>query len=170
MTNRHLMMGLVLAVLTGCATASSAPAPATHEATNKQLAVAFTEEVYNQRRLERIPAYVAEDFVDRSHAVPEGAKGPDFVRQQAEASLKAFPDLKFDIQHVVADEDLVAVHWKASGTDAQVKDAAGQPRPVTIHGHSLFRVREGKIVESWDISDQLPLLLQRGYKVVPPSP
>ncbi len=169
MTNRFLL-GLVLAVLTGCATTSSAPAATAHEATNKQLAVAFTEEVYNQRLLERIPHYVAEDFIDRSQGVPENAKGPAFVRQQVEASLKAFPDLKFAIQHVVADEDLVAVHWKASGTDAKVKDAAGQPRPVTLHGHSLFRVREGKIVESWDISDQLPLLLQRGYKVVPPAP
>jgi predicted SnoaL-like aldol condensation-catalyzing enzyme len=169
MTNRYLL-GLVLAVLTGCATASSAPKAAAPEVLNKQLAVAFTEEVYNQRLLERIPQYVAEDFIDRSHGAPENARGPAFVRQQAEASLQALPDLKFDIQHLVADEDLVLVHWKASGTDAKVKDAAGQPRPVTLYGHSLFRMREGKIVESWDIADQLPLLLQRGYKVVPPSP
>lgn len=168
MTNRFLM-GLALAVLTGCATASSATKPSP-EALNKQLAVAFTEEVYNQRLLERIPQYVAEDFIDRSHGAPENARGPAFVRQQAEASLKALPDLKFDIQHVLADEDLVLVHWKASGTDAKVKDAAGQPSPVTLYGHSLFRVRDGKIVESWDVSDQLPLLLQRGYKIVPPSP
>lgn len=169
MTNRYLL-GLVLAVLTGCATTSSTTTATAHEETNKQLAMAFTQEVYNQRLLERIPHYVAEDFVDRSQGVPEGARGPAFVRQQAEASLKAFPDLRYDIQHVVADEDLVAVHWKASGTDAKVKDAAGQPKTVTLHGHSLFRVREGKIVESWDVSDPLPLLLQRGYKVVPPAP
>jgi predicted SnoaL-like aldol condensation-catalyzing enzyme len=163
-----IFMGLVLAVLSGCATTSSASKSL--EATNKQLAAAFTEEVYNQRLLERIPAYVAEDFVDRSQGVPEEARGPAFVRQQAEASLKAFPDLRFDIQHLVADEDLVLVHWRASGTDASQRDEAGRPRAVTLHGHSLFRMRAGKIVESWDISDRLPLLLQRGYKVVPPSP
>jgi predicted SnoaL-like aldol condensation-catalyzing enzyme len=169
MKNRILMMGLALGVLAGCATSRSAP-KAADEAVNKQLAVAFTEEVYNQRLLERIPDYVAEDFVDRSQGAPGDAKGPAFVRQQAEASLRAFPDLRFDIQHLVADEDLVLVHWKATGTDAKRLDEAGKPRPVTLQGHSLFRMRAGKIVESWDIADRLPLLLQRGYKVVPPSP
>lgn len=167
MRNRILGWALVLGALTGCAT-TPAPNRSADEALNKQLAVAFTEEIYNQRLLERIPDYVAEDFVDRSQGAPENARGPAFVRQQAEASLAAFPDLKFDIQHLVADEDLVLLHWKATGTDAKHLDAEGKPRPVTLHGHSLFRVRAGKIVESWDISDQLPLLLQRGYKVVPP--
>jgi predicted SnoaL-like aldol condensation-catalyzing enzyme len=168
MRNR-LPLLFALALLAGCATTSASKGSAT-EASNKQLAVAFTEEVYNQRLLERIPDFVAEDFTDRSQGVPEDARGPAFVRRQAEASLAAFPDLKFDIQHVLADEDLVLVHWKASGSDTKALDAQGQPRPVTLYGHSLFRVRDGKIVESWDISDRLPALLQRGYKIVPPTP
>lgn len=168
MTNRLLVV-LALVLLCDCATTSAASKPPA-TVLNKQLAVSFTEEVYNQRLLDRIPAYVAQDFVDRSESAPPDAKGPDFVRRQAEASLQAIPDLKFELQHVVADEDLVLVHWKATGTDARLQGADGKPRPVTLFGHSLFRVRDGKIVESWDISDRLPMLLQRGYKVVPPSP
>ncbi|XXF77144.1 ester cyclase [Myxococcaceae bacterium GXIMD 01537] len=147
------LMALALAALCGCATSTSASRARALAAANKELAVAFTEEVYNQRLLERIPDYVADDFVDHSQGAPEGARGPAFVRQQAEASLAAFDDLRFDIQHLVADEDLVLVHWKAAGL-AKQRDASGQPRPVTLHGHSLFRVKDGKIVESWDISER----------------
>lgn len=168
MMNRLLAV-LALILLCDCATTSAASKPPA-SVSNKQLAVSFTEEVYNQRLLDRIPAYVAQDFVDHSEGAPPDAQGPDFVRRQAEASLKALPDLKFELQHVVADEDLVSVHWKAVGTDATHKGPDGKPKPVALFGHSLFRVRDGKIVESWDVSDRLPMLLQRGYKVVPPSP
>jgi predicted SnoaL-like aldol condensation-catalyzing enzyme len=164
----RLTLLLTLALVTGCATTSGAR-NLTAEEENKRLARAFTEEIYNQRQLDRIPVYVAPDFVDLSQGAPPDARGPDYVRQQAEASLQALPDLRFDIQHLVADGDLVLIHWKATGTDAKALDEAGQPKQIALHGHSLFRMREGKIVESWDIVDRLGMLLQRGFKVLPPA-
>lgn len=158
---------LALGLLSGCATLSGA-APGDSRDANKQLAVAFTEEVYNQRLLERIPDYVAEDFVDHSLGAPEDARGPAWVRRQVEAGLESFPDLRFTIRHVVADGDLVLVHWRATGTEAQAQGEAGQPRVVRLDGHSLFRVRQGRLVEAWGISDRLEALLQRGYKLLPP--
>jgi predicted SnoaL-like aldol condensation-catalyzing enzyme len=159
---------LTLTLLTGCAT-TSGTRNLTAEEENKRLARAFTEEVYNQRQFDRIPVYVAQDFVDLSPGAPPDAKGPDFVRKQAEANLEALPDLRFELQHLVAEGDLVLLHWKATGTDAKALDEAGKPKQVTLHGHSLFRMREGKILESWDIVDRLGSLLQRGFKLLPPA-
>lgn len=158
---------LTLALLTGCATTSGAR-DLLAEDENKRLAQAFFEEIYNQRQLDRIPVYVAQDFVDRSPGAAPDAQGPEYVRKQVEESFQALPELRFEPQHVVAEGDLVLLHWKATGTDAKALDEEGKPKQVTLHGHSLLRMREGKIVESWDIADQLGMLLQRGFKLLPP--
>jgi predicted SnoaL-like aldol condensation-catalyzing enzyme len=166
----RLTLLLTLSVLTGCTTTAAGTRDLTAEEQNKRLARAFTEEIYNQRHLDRIPQYVAQDFVDHSPGAPPEAQGPDFVRKQAEASLAALPDLRFDIQHVLAEGDLVFLHWKATGTDAKTLDEAGKPKPLLLQGQSLFRMRQGKIVESWDLTDRLGFLLQRGFKLLPPVP
>jgi predicted SnoaL-like aldol condensation-catalyzing enzyme len=164
----RLTLLLTLTLLTGCATTGNRNLAAEEE--NKRLARTFTEEIYNQRQLDRIPVYVAQDFVDQSPGAPPDAKGPDFVRKQAEASLAALPDLRFGIEHLLADGDLVLIHWKATGTDARTLDGTGQPKQLTLQGQSLFRMREGKIIESWDLTDRLGFLLQRGFKLLPPAP
>lgn len=168
MTRYVTLLLCALGWLSGCATVSPVERAAALEAQNKERARLLTEELYNLRKLDRIPEYIAQDFVDRSHGAPEGV-GPALVRQQAEASFQLFPDLRFDILHLVADGDMVVVHWKASGSDPKNLDEAGKPRPLTLNGHSLYRMRDGKVVEAWDISDRLSPLLQRGYKVVPPK-
>jgi predicted SnoaL-like aldol condensation-catalyzing enzyme len=165
----RLSLLLCLTLWTGCATTSGNRNLAAEEE-NKRLAQAFTDEIYNQRRLDRIALYVSEDFEDQSPDAPPDAKGVDFVRKQAEASLEALPDLRFGIEHLLAEGDLVLIHWKATGTDPKNLDGAGLPQPMTLHGQSLFRYRDGKIVESWDIVDRLGFLLQRGFKLLPPVP
>ncbi|WP_044889854.1 ester cyclase [Myxococcus hansupus] len=169
MTRHVTFLMCALGWLAGCATMSPVERAAALEAQNKQRVQQLTEELYNLRKLERIPEYIAEDFVDRSHGAPGGVVGPAALRQQAEASFQSFPELKFDILHLVADGDLVLVHWKATGPDPKHLDPTGEPQTLQLRGHSLYRLRDGKVVESWDISDRLSPLLQRGYKVVPPT-
>jgi predicted SnoaL-like aldol condensation-catalyzing enzyme len=163
------MLLCALGVLSGCATVSPVERAATVEEQNKERARLLTEELYNLRRLDRVAEYVAEDFVDRSPGAPAEAVGPAFVRQQAESVFQTFPDLKFDILHLVAEGDMVVVHWKATASDPKNLDEAGKPRPLHLSGQSLYRMRDGKLVESWDVSDRLSPLLQRGYRVVPPK-
>ncbi|MBZ4396050.1 ester cyclase [Myxococcus sp. MISCRS1] len=160
----------VLGMLSACASVSPVERAAQQEEQNRQRARLLTEELYNLRKLDRVPELFAEDYVDHSQGAPKDVVGPAVVLQQAEATFQTFPDLRFDILHVVADQDLVLVHWKAAGTDPLNLDDAGKPRPLALAGHSLYRMRDGKVVESWDISDRLTPLLQRGYRVVPPQP
>ncbi len=129
-----------LAWLSGCATVSPVERAAALEAQNKERARLLTEELYNLRKLDRIPEYIAQDFVDHSHGAPQGVAGPALVRQQAEASFQTFPDLRFDILHLVADGDMVAVHWKAQGTDPKNLDEAGKPKPLILNGHTSMRM------------------------------
>jgi predicted SnoaL-like aldol condensation-catalyzing enzyme len=162
---------LGLAGMTGCAAVSPAERAQKLGASNKERARMFTEEIYNQKRLERIPEYIAPDYVDRSEGAPQGLRGPEVVRTQAETGFTLFPDLTFELLHVMAEGDWVMVRWYAKGTDTQGPPTAdGRSRPLTFHGDSLYRLRDGKLVESWDLTDRLAPLLQRGFKVVPPDP
>ncbi|RKG93028.1 ester cyclase [Corallococcus terminator] len=163
------VLGLV--GMTGCAAVSPAERAQRVSADNKERARLFTEEVYNQKRLDRIAEYVAADYVDRSEDAPTQLRGPEVVRTQAQAGFELFPDLRFELLHVLAEDDWVMVRWRAVGTDAQgPTDDDGRPRAVTLQGDSLYRLRDGRFVESWDLTDRLSPLLQRGYKVVPPTP
>ena len=64
------------------------------------------------------------------------------------------PDLKVTVERTVAGKDLVAVHWKAVGTNTVV--AGGMPgngARIGIEGMTFFRFSSGRIVEAWTIVD-----------------
>lgn len=73
----------------------------------------------------------------------------------------AFPDLKVSVERTVADDGLVAVHWKASGTNTAA--AGGMPgagKKASIEGMTFFRFTAGRIVEEWSIIDFAALTKQ----------
>ena len=135
---------------------------------NKRIAREFTEVVYNQKQLDEIPRYVADHFIDRSPGAPAEAKGPAYVRSQAEGSLASFPDLSFEILRMMAEDDLVTLHWRATGTSAPEGGLPGGKK-TRLEGISIFRMEKGKIVESWDIVDRVAMFRQLGFELVPPS-
>lgn len=147
--------------------ADTDPAP---EARNEERAEAFIEEVYNERRLDRIPEYVAEEFVDRTPGAPAHARGPGFVRQQAGSTFAALPDIQFEILHLLSEGDLVTIHWLARGTASSRLGGAGAAgREVELQGISLFRYDDqGKVAESWDLVDRLGMMQQLGFELSPP--
>lgn len=57
-----------------------------------------------------------------------------------------FPEMKFAIKHVVGDDDFVAVH-----SHLILKE--DDPGYITVH---LFRFDHDRIVEMWDVSQQIP--------------
>lgn len=159
---------LLLCALPGAAEegASTPESPAD----NEEIIRRFTAEVYNAQKLDAIPIYVAESFVDHSPGGPPGPHGPAFVRAQAEQSFSGMPDLTFSIEHLFSEGDMVAMHWRAKGTASAAFGGGGsEGRKIDVEGISLFRMDEGKIVESWDIVDRLTLFQQAGFRVMPPT-
>jgi predicted ester cyclase len=80
----------------------------------------------------------------------------------------AFPDLEFTVDLVVADGDLAASHWTATGTQAgEWQGIAPTNAEVAWTGMNLFRFACGQIVESWGVADHLGLRAQLGAADVP---
>lgn len=161
----------LLAVLSAPAPATDAPKPSTTTLTPAEVARQFVEEVYNQRRPDRIATWVHVDFVDRSVGAPADARGPEFVRKQYESTYQAFPDLKFTVDDTVSEGDKVAVRWTTHGAFTGVfSGIQGKGQATDVTGISIFRIRDGQIVDSWDLVDRLTMLKQVGYTVAPPAP
>ncbi len=59
--------------------------------------------------------FVTDDFVRHDPSMPE-IHGPEAERGLIEMYLAAFPDLRFTIDHLMAEGDLVFAHLTAHGT------------------------------------------------------
>jgi predicted ester cyclase len=131
----------------------------------KAMARRFNEEVMSQGRLDVIDELVADDFVD--HQVPPGVS-PDRegLRSMMAMFRSAFPDLKVETLAVALDGDELWVHSLATGThQGELMGIAATGKPVSFAMMDRVRVRDGKAVEHWGVSEDLGMMTQLG--VVP---
>jgi len=131
---------------------------------NKEVARSFFEEVIGQGRLDKYAESHAKDFVAHGEN-RDGTLDDDMAAAKEER--KALPDMKVEVNQILAERDLVAVYWTVSGTNTQ----AGMGFPATgkkikINGMTLFRFKAGKICEEWSVWDMLSVMRQAG--LLPP--
>jgi steroid delta-isomerase-like uncharacterized protein len=124
---------------------------------NKSLVRRVYEEGLNQGRFE-VP--YAPDFVGHG-----GSRTFSHAEGMAEARgwREAFPDLNMRIDKLLAEQDLVAVRWTATGTNT----GSGNGIPATgkaveMTGTTLFRMADGRIAEEWTCANSLGMLRQLG--------
>jgi predicted SnoaL-like aldol condensation-catalyzing enzyme len=108
---------------------------------NRDIAVGFLELATSGRVREAYETYVGAAF---RHHNPMFAAGAAALRAAMEEAHRSAPNKAFEIQRVIADGDLVAVH-------SRVRRDAGDIAAVHI-----FRCSEGRIVELWDVGQQVP--------------
>lgn len=130
------------------------------EARNKAVARSFFEDVLDKGKLEDYAKSHAPDFV--AHAEGHLASLEEDMAAAGE-QRKALPDMRVKVNHIVAEGDLVSVHWTASGTNT----AAGWGIPatgksVTASGMTVFRFEKGLIHEEWSVFNLYSILQQLG--------
>ena len=82
-----------------------------------------------------------------------------------EAFIAAFPDLQITYTHQIAEGDLASGRFVLSGThgaDFAGVDATGNT--ISLVGHDLLRVTDGRIVEHWAVIDSAELMRQLGAR------
>jgi steroid delta-isomerase-like uncharacterized protein len=132
----------------------------TQQDKNKQIARRFFELVLDQGRLDQYAESHAKDFV--AHTGDHNATLEEDIAA-AKEERQAMPDMRITVNQILADGDLVAVYWTASGTNTQ----AGMGFPATgkkikTDGMTLFRFKAGKISEEWSVWDMLSVMRQAG--------
>lgn len=74
---------------------------------------------------------------------------------------KTFPDLTVTDTHVVAQSDIVAVHWTAQGISrGNFLMLPPTGNPVEYTGSSMYRIEDGKIAEIWEARNTLSIMRQ----------
>jgi steroid delta-isomerase-like uncharacterized protein len=139
---------------------SAVARPSNEQEENKNVARTFFEEVLGQGRLDHYSESHAKGFV--AHGSDHDATLEEDMTAARE-ERQAMPDLHVTVNQMVAERDLVAVYWTASGTNTQA--GMGFPatgRKIKASGMTLFRFKAGKICEEWSVWDMLSVMKQAG--------
>ena len=138
---------------------------------NKALVRRFYEEVWDRGNVEFAREVFADDYLRHDLRPTAAAPGPDGQRQIAATFRAAFPDLRWHVDLLLAEGDLVAGRWTASGTNTGPwAGRAATGRHATFSGVNIFRIRDGKVAEIWNHRDDLGLAQQLGAPVYAGAP
>ena len=129
---------------------------------NKALFRRAYEELWNRGNLSVADELIAPDFVN--YAASAGSnRGPESMRASVTWARNAFPDLRFEIEELLAEGDIVAGRLTMSATHRG--PLMGMPptgRSVRTNHMHFVRFRDGKAVEHWGVRDDLGMMRQLG--------
>lgn len=108
---------------------------------NKAIIRRVIGEILNRGNLSAIDDLFAPAFVDRSS--PDQPPGPEGVKGYVSSVRAGFPDLRVDINDLIAEGDKVAVRTTWQGS----YQSGSQAGRTMIQ---IFRLADGKIVEEWN--------------------
>ena len=104
----------------------------------------FIDLFYNRKEVRlAFETWVHEDYIQHKPTLPNGREP---VIRFLENLLERFPARTFTIHRVIADDDLVAVHYHSQA-------GAGDPGFAVI---DIFRVENCRMVEHWDVVQPVP--------------
>ncbi len=127
---------------------------------NKAVIRRLYEEVWNQHDPEAADELVAPD-VFNPDMVPEHQHGIDGYKHLVKWLHTAFPDLRYDIEDIIAEGDKVATFVTFSGTHAgPLRDLAPTGKQVSVKQSHWLRLANGKVVEAWTVRDDLGMMQQ----------
>lgn len=126
---------------------------------NIALVKRWFDDVWNQRRDQTIDELITSESVcltdDGSLCGPH-----EFRERQYVPLIAAFPDIRVEVESIIAQGDEVAVRWSATGIHSG--DGLGFPQTnerVTFRGISWIQVRGGKLMEGWQ-SSNIPAVIR----------
>jgi len=129
-------------------------APRSQEALNPQTGMTLAEmkdfvrnhfeEFVNRQNLAIADVNFAPDFVDHGADVPPGTlPGPAGAKQYVSGAYKRLPDIRVEIQDLIAEDDRVVVRNRWTGTDA----TNGQR--IEFSGIVIWRIANRQLRERW---------------------
>ena len=101
--------------------------------TNKELVIKAVTEVFINGDATALDKYWSENYVQHNPQIPNG-------REALKQLMSGGSNMKYEMGLVVADGDFVMVHARITGFG---------PKPLIAV--DIFRVKEGKLAEHWDV-------------------
>jgi predicted SnoaL-like aldol condensation-catalyzing enzyme len=110
---------------------------------NRKAVLAFYEAGLNQKDFEAASRYFGPKYIQHNPGAPDGIEGfrtfVNFLREK-------FPNSHSEIKNSFAEGDYVILHVHA------VREPGTRGRAIV----DIFRLENGKIVEHWDVAQDIP--------------
>jgi steroid delta-isomerase-like uncharacterized protein len=131
---------------------------------NKQVVRRFYEEGWNGRHFEIVHQTHSEKWMHYDNSNPyDIGGGPEGNINRMKEVVQAFPDIRFNIEDMVAEKDKVVVRFVATGTQqGQFGPIPPTGKQIKMLGYITHRLENGKIIEDWVIRDTYGLMVQLG--------
>lgn len=128
---------------------------------NKQAVRDFYEEVFHKHDLDAVDRFMYDDYIQHNADCPQGKAGfLEFHR----GFFAAIPDFRATINQMVAEDDRVFVYNTITGTHTGhgFLDYPPTNNRIRYDTVDMFRLRDGKLCEHWDVADTRALFTQVG--------
>ena len=137
------MLRLILAAAVIAFAPAALAADAKQMEENKKAVTEFYDLAINQKNFEAAAKFIGPRYVQHN---PRAADGPEGLKAFLGVLREKFPDYHSDIKRAFADGDYVILHVHNVPTPGARGNAIVD----------IFKLENGKIVEHWDIRQEIP--------------
>jgi predicted SnoaL-like aldol condensation-catalyzing enzyme len=118
-------------------------------------------EAYNSKNEAIFDDIIAPDYIDHGQSAYMGSPGRGVAgaKNDLKNSLDKLDNLNYVVEAMIASAaypDLVGAYWKGSLTPKSTSDTQQTNKIINYRGVSIYRIQDGKMVETWHVVDGLP--------------
>ena len=124
--------------------------------TNKELVIGFFMEGYVHHNYDFLMDHMAADYFDNS---PCAARTNLECVNILKSTEQIFPDMQVEILDLIEEHERIAVRARFTGThSAELCGVPATGKKISFEALEIFRVKNGKIVESWGYWPDMQIL------------
>ena len=124
--------------------------------TNKELVIGFFLEGYVHHNYDFLMEHMAANYFDNS---PCAARTNLECVNVLKSTEQIFPDMQVDILDLIEEHERIAVQARFTGThSAELCGVPATGKKISFEALEIFRVKNGKIVESWGYWPDMQIL------------
>ena len=126
----------------------------------------FAGEIVSNGNFSVLDDLVHPSYVFRSPG--QEVHGLEGLRGVIDGYRTAFPDLKMTVHDLIVAGEKAVVSFTLTGThQGDLMGIAPTGKEIEVSGMVLSRLEDGRIVEEWEVLDQLTMLQQLGVVSLP---
>ena len=123
---------------------------------------------FNARNLDEYLSHIDESYVGESESPLSPIRGREGVRKNVEMIFAAFPDVRIEIEQVLASGDFVVTRSVVTGTHkGNFNGIPATNKPVKIRVCTVTEIRNGRAIRGRLYADNATLYQQIGVLSLP---